>query len=99
MSVGGLLITITVNYNYNPTLLASAVFLNRFHSHSFGYDCLKRANLHVLAKDVVAFAAGNFVQVVNLKTKHHEYLRSTCGGGIGALMVSANPNLCYYLLC
>ena len=36
-------------------------------SHSFGYDCTKRTNLHVLDKDHVIFCAGNFVEILNLK--------------------------------
>ena len=49
---------------------------------------MKRANLHILDKDVVVFAAGNYVQIINLKSKEHKYIRSTSGGGIGAITVS-----------
>jgi len=34
------------------------------------------------------FIAGNLIEIVNLKTFKHTYLRSTSGGGIGALVVS-----------
>ena len=34
------------------------------------------------------FAAGNFVELLNLNTREQSYLRSTSGGGIGALAVS-----------
>lgn len=33
------------------------------------------------------FIAGNVVELVNLETKEQKYLRSTSGGGIGALAV------------
>ncbi|XP_021372219.1 cilia- and flagella-associated protein 44-like isoform X2 [Mizuhopecten yessoensis] len=55
--------------------------------YSFGYDCTKRANLHLLDEKTVIFAAGNLVQLVDLQTREHKYLRSTSGGGIGALTV------------
>jgi len=35
------------------------------------------------------FIAGNIIQIVNLRTFQHRYLRSTSGGGIGALAVSS----------
>ena len=31
--------------------------------HSFGYDCQKRANLHLLGGPTVLFAAGNLVSI------------------------------------
>ena len=34
------------------------------------------------------FIAGNLVEIVNMRTFQHTYLRSTSGGGIGALVVS-----------
>jgi len=40
------------------------------------------------------FIAGNIVQIVNLQTFEHMYLRSTSGGGIGALVVSC-VTVCY----
>lgn len=55
--------------------------------HSFGYDCTKRANLHLLNEKTVVFAAGNLVQIVDLQTKEQTFLRSTSGGGIGAITV------------
>ena len=59
-------------------------------SHSFGFECQKRSNLVVLDKDVIAFAAGNFVNMIHVCTGGHTYLRSLSGGGIGALAVSWN---------
>ena len=36
------------------------------------------------------FAAGNLVQILNIRTREQIYLRSTSGGGIGAIAVSKN---------
>ncbi|XP_064651335.1 cilia- and flagella-associated protein 44-like isoform X2 [Lineus longissimus] len=55
--------------------------------HSFGYDCQKRSNLHLLDENTVSFVAGNMVQILNLKTKEQTYIRSTSGGSIGAIAV------------
>ncbi|XP_052253766.1 cilia- and flagella-associated protein 44-like isoform X2 [Dreissena polymorpha] len=55
--------------------------------HSFGYDCTKRANLHILNEKTVMFAAGNVVLILDLQTKEQIFLRSSSGGGIGALAV------------
>ncbi|XP_033757971.1 cilia- and flagella-associated protein 44-like isoform X3 [Pecten maximus] len=62
--------------------------------YSFGYDCTKRANLHLLDEKTVIFAAGNLVQLVDLQTREHTYLRSTSGGGVGALAV--HPSRKYF---
>lgn len=43
---------------------------------------------------MVIFAAGNLVQLVNLRSKEHQYLRSTSGGGVGAIAV--HPLLKYF---
>ncbi|GFO10997.1 cilia- and flagella-associated protein 44-like [Plakobranchus ocellatus] len=55
--------------------------------HSYGYDCKKRNNLHLLDESTVVFAAGNVLQILNLKTRSQTYLRSTSGCGIGAICV------------
>ncbi|XP_053372820.1 cilia- and flagella-associated protein 44-like [Mercenaria mercenaria] len=60
--------------------------------HSFGYDCTKRANLHLLNERTVVFAAGNLVQIVDLQTKEQTFIRSTSGGGIGAITVHPSRN-------
>ncbi|KAL5020106.1 hypothetical protein ScPMuIL_002998 [Solemya velum] len=62
--------------------------------HSFGYDCTKRANLHILDVKTVVFAAGNMVQLLDLQTKEQTYIRSTSGGGIGAIAV--HPSRKYF---
>ena len=58
-----------------------------FCSHSFGYDCKKRSNLHMIDEWTACFAAGNVVELLNLETKEQKYIRSTSGGGIGAIAV------------
>ncbi|XP_060551905.1 LOW QUALITY PROTEIN: cilia- and flagella-associated protein 44-like [Ruditapes philippinarum] len=60
--------------------------------HSFGYDCTKRGNLHLLNEKTVVFAAGNLVQIVDLLTKEQTFIRSTSGGGIGAITVHPSKN-------
>ncbi|XP_052060229.1 cilia- and flagella-associated protein 44-like isoform X9 [Mytilus californianus] len=62
--------------------------------YSFGYDCTKRNNLHLLDDHTVCFAAGNLVQILDLITKEQKYLRSTSGGGIGAITV--HPSQKYF---
>ncbi|XP_070551975.1 cilia- and flagella-associated protein 44-like isoform X2 [Ptychodera flava] len=62
--------------------------------HSFGYDCMKRSNLQMLDPNTVVFAAGNIVQILNLQTKEQQYLRSSSGGGIGAIAV--HPSRKYF---
>lgn len=57
-------------------------------SHSFGYECEKRSNLVVVAKDMVIYAAGNLVVLLDLDTQQQTCFRSLGGGGIGALAVS-----------
>lgn len=66
-------------------------FLLYLQSHSFGYECHKRSNLLVLSKDVLIFAAGNYVQLFNLSSKQQTYLRTLGGGGVGALAVRDTP--------
>ncbi|XP_074652110.1 cilia- and flagella-associated protein 44-like isoform X2 [Tubulanus polymorphus] len=55
--------------------------------HSFGYDCTKRSNLHLLDEKTIVFVAGNYVELIDLLTKEQSYIRSTSGGGIGAIAV------------
>jgi hypothetical protein len=42
----------------------------------------------MLDEHTFCFAAGNLVQLLNLNTKEQKYIRSTSGGGIGAITVS-----------
>ncbi|KAK3107710.1 hypothetical protein FSP39_020546 [Pinctada imbricata] len=62
--------------------------------HSFGYDCTKRANLHLLDDNTLCFAAGNLVVLLDINTKEQRYIRSTSGGGIGAIGV--HPSRKYF---
>nr|KAG5708675.1 hypothetical protein BaRGS_034892 [Batillaria attramentaria] len=62
--------------------------------HSFGYDCRRRNNLHILDADHLMFIAGNILQLLNIRTKKQTYLRSTSGGSIGALAV--HPSRKYF---
>ena len=62
--------------------------LTNISSHSFGFECTKRSNLHVLDEENVLFAAGNTVQILNMKTQQQTHIRTTSGGGIGAVAVS-----------
>ncbi|XP_078590601.1 cilia- and flagella-associated protein 44-like isoform X5 [Branchiostoma floridae x Branchiostoma japonicum] len=62
--------------------------------HSFGYDCKRRSNLHLVDKDTVVFIAGNAVEVLGLETGEQKYLHSTSGRGVGALTV--HPSQKYF---
>ncbi|XP_006903052.1 PREDICTED: WD repeat-containing protein 52 [Elephantulus edwardii] len=55
--------------------------------HSFGYDCRRRANLQLLDSCTLMYIAGNQLILLDLKTKEQIYVRSTSGGGIGAIGV------------
>uniref|UniRef100_W5L5L2 Cilia- and flagella-associated protein 44 n=1 Tax=Astyanax mexicanus TaxID=7994 RepID=W5L5L2_ASTMX len=55
-------------------------------SHSFGYDCKRRANLQLLDESTLAFVAGNMLVLLDIHTKEQRYIRSCSGGGIGIIM-------------
>ncbi|XP_054613541.1 cilia- and flagella-associated protein 44-like [Dunckerocampus dactyliophorus] len=57
-------------------------------SHSFGYDCERRANLQLLDDRTLIFIAGQLLILLDVPTKKQSYLRSCGGGGIGAIRVS-----------
>ncbi|XP_071388965.1 cilia- and flagella-associated protein 44 [Centroberyx affinis] len=63
-------------------------------SHSFGYDCGRRANLQLLDERTLTFIAGNLLVLLDLPTKQQRYLRSCSGGGIGSVM--AHPSKKYF---
>ncbi|CAL8400945.1 unnamed protein product [Gadus morhua 'NCC'] len=63
-------------------------------SHSFGYDCGRRANLQLLDESTLAFIAGNVLVMLDISTKQQHYLRSCSGGGIGAIM--SHPSKEYF---
>lgn len=78
------------------SLLASpfhSFHLNSLFSHSFGYECTKRENLHILDTNTLIFSAGNLVQILNLNTMEQTYIGGTNDGGIGAITVS---NIAYH---
>ncbi|XP_028405556.1 cilia- and flagella-associated protein 44-like [Dendronephthya gigantea] len=62
--------------------------------HSFGYECTKRENLHILDANTVVFSAGNLVQILNLQTLEQTYIGGTNDGGIGAITV--HPSRKYF---
>ncbi|KAM5180821.1 cilia- and flagella-associated protein 44 [Mantella aurantiaca] len=62
--------------------------------HSFGYDCNKRANLHVLDGQTLLYIAGTMTIILSLKTQEQRYLRSSSAGGIGA--VTVHPSRKYF---
>ncbi|XP_077352722.1 cilia- and flagella-associated protein 44-like [Festucalex cinctus] len=59
-----------------------------FLSHSFGYDCGRRANLQVLDDRTLVYIAGQLLVLLDVSTKQQRYLRSCSGAGIGAIAVS-----------
>ncbi|XP_038057956.1 cilia- and flagella-associated protein 44-like isoform X2 [Patiria miniata] len=65
--------------------------------HSFGYDCKRLSNLYMLDANMLIFAAGNLVELLNIQTKEQKYIRSTGGGGIGAITV--HPSSKYFAVC
>ncbi|XP_063718325.1 cilia- and flagella-associated protein 44-like isoform X2 [Symsagittifera roscoffensis] len=76
--------------------------------HAFGYDCTKRANLHILDEDHLLFSAGSLTVVLSIKLRKHTYLKVIGGGSVGALTVHPQrksfvvaekgnkPNICVY---
>ncbi|XP_067282838.1 cilia- and flagella-associated protein 44 isoform X2 [Pseudorasbora parva] len=65
-------------------------------SHSFGYDCGRRGNLQLLDEHILAFIAGNLLILLDVHTKEQRYIRSSSGGGIGAIMV--HPSKQYFAM-
>ena len=59
-------------------------------SHSFGFDCKKRSNLLVVSSEIIVFTTGNFLQVLNVKSKEQVNIHTTHGGGMGAIAVSSD---------
>lgn len=56
-------------------------------SRSFGYDCRRRGNLHVLDNKTVMFVAGSVVELIDLSTGQHRYIPTVGGYSIGTLVV------------
>ncbi|CAF1167075.1 unnamed protein product, partial [Adineta ricciae] len=57
---------------------------------SFGYDCNKRGNLYVLDNKTVMFVAGCILELIDLSTGEHKYIRTVGGYSIGALIVHSS---------
>ena len=55
----------------------------------------------MLDENTAVFAAGNVVELLDLKTKEQKYLRSSSGGGIGAIAVSlfSYCSVSHYFVC
>lgn len=76
--------------------------------HSFGCDTFRRDNLKLLDKEIIGFIAGNYFQIINIKTGERQFLRSTSGMGIGCVDIHPDgthiaiaekgdiPNTCIY---
>ena len=54
-------------------------------SHSLGYDCTRRNNLHVLDENTLLFASGNLLHFLDIESGELKFLRTS--GGITALQV------------
>ncbi|XP_061656412.1 cilia- and flagella-associated protein 44-like [Syngnathoides biaculeatus] len=65
-------------------------------SHSFGYDCRRRANLQLLGDRTVLFIAGQLVILFDVSTKYQRYIRSCSGSGIGSIGV--HPSQEYFIV-
>ena len=75
-------------------------------SHSLGYDCTRRNNLHVLDEKTLLYASGNLLHFLDVESGELKFLRT--GGGVTALVVhpkeplfavaerGAPPNLTIY---
>ncbi|XP_044522710.1 cilia- and flagella-associated protein 44 [Gracilinanus agilis] len=90
-------------YDYNQ--VASAPFVSSDSGippnlltiiYSFGYDSTKRNNLHLLDSQTIMYVAGNQLVFLDLKTAEQTYLRSSGGGGIGALAI--HPDNTYFVV-
>ena len=54
-------------------------------SHSLGYDCTRRNNLHVLDEKTLLYASGNLLHFLDIETGELRFLRTV--GGITAIQV------------
>ncbi|RUS78330.1 hypothetical protein EGW08_013908 [Elysia chlorotica] len=60
---------------------------------SFGYDCQRMANLHVLDKETVVFMSGFVLTFFNHVTKEQTFLRCIGGSCFGALAIHPSKRL------
>ncbi|GAB1300295.1 Cilia- and flagella-associated protein 44 [Apodemus speciosus] len=84
----------TFYYNYLELISIPRVSAEPCPSHSFGYDCRKRANLQLLDNNTLLYVAGNQMVLLDFKNKTQIYLQSSSGQGIGAIGV--HPNKTYF---
>ncbi|CAF1263483.1 unnamed protein product, partial [Didymodactylos carnosus] len=68
--------------------------LNTLCIRSFGYDCNKRGNLHLLDNKTIMFTAGCYVELIDLPSGKHKYIRTSGGYSVGALAV--HPSKQYF---
>ena len=59
-----------------------------FYRHSFGYDCQRRANLHILDSSTLIFVTGNLIHFLDTGSKCLVFRRSANGCGISCIAVS-----------
>ena len=64
--------------------------------HSFGFESVKRNNLHYLSTNVVVFTVGAIVQTLNLLTLEQTYIHGIDGEGIG--FVAVHPDKTHFAL-
>jgi len=57
-------------------------------SHSFGYDSTRVSNLQMLDKDIIAYVAGAFLVIQNIKHRTQKYLQTTGRVCFGTVTVS-----------
>ena len=64
-------------------------------SQSYGYDCLRPYNLHVLDDDTIVFITGNYLHFYSITEKQvNAVRRSASGYGIGHIAI--HPSKKYY---
>ncbi|XP_005088913.1 cilia- and flagella-associated protein 44 [Aplysia californica] len=61
--------------------------------YSFGYDCQRMANLHVLDEETLMFMSGFVLTFFNHETKQKTHLRCLGGSSFGALAVHPSRKL------
>ena len=64
--------------------------------HSFGFESVKRNNLHYLSENTVVFTVGAIVQTLNLQTMEQTYLYGIDGEGVGFVVV--HPDKTHFAL-
>ena len=69
-----------------------------FCRHSFGYECIKRDNLHVLDKETLLFATGNLIHFLDIPTKSISFRKSANGAGISCVTVRIEIHILFNFL-